>query len=40
MTVSLGMPATPPPTLHARRATRQITLHHPTHPVKVGGDAQ
>jgi (E)-4-hydroxy-3-methylbut-2-enyl-diphosphate synthase len=39
MTVSLGMPAGPPPTLAPRRPTRKITLRHPHHPVEVGGDA-
>lgn len=38
MTISLGMP-TPPPVLAPRRATRQIVLRHPTHEVRVGGDA-
>ena len=38
MTVSLGLP-TPPPVLAPRRPTRQITLRHPTHEVKVGGGA-
>ncbi len=37
MTVELGMPA--PATVAPRRKTRQLTLNHPTHPVKVGGDA-
>ena len=39
MTISLGMPAVPPPVLAPRRKTRQILLKHPTHPVLVGGDA-
>lgn len=39
MTVSLGMPAGPPPVLAERRPTRKITLRHPHHPVEVGGDA-
>ncbi len=39
MTISLGMPATPPPVLAPRRKTRQLLLKHPTHPVLVGGDA-
>ena len=39
MTVSLGMPAGPPPVLAPRRPTRKITLRHPHHPVEVGGDA-
>jgi len=39
MTVSLGMPAGPPPTLAGRKPTRKITLRHPHHPVAVGGDA-
>jgi (E)-4-hydroxy-3-methylbut-2-enyl-diphosphate synthase len=37
MTVELGMPT--PATVAPRRKTRQLTLDHPTHPVKVGGDA-
>ncbi|MCB9412836.1 MAG: flavodoxin-dependent (E)-4-hydroxy-3-methylbut-2-enyl-diphosphate synthase [Actinobacteria bacterium] len=37
MTVELGMPT--PATVAPRRKTRQLTLQHPTHPVKVGGDA-
>ncbi len=39
MTVSLGMPAGPPPVLAPRRPTRKIILRHPHHPVEVGGDA-
>jgi (E)-4-hydroxy-3-methylbut-2-enyl-diphosphate synthase len=39
MTVSLGMPAGPPPVLAPRRPTRKITLRHPHHAVEVGGDA-
>ena len=39
MTISLGMPAVPPPVLAPRRKSRQILLKHPTHPVLVGGDA-
>ncbi|HAN70550.1 MAG TPA: 4-hydroxy-3-methylbut-2-en-1-yl diphosphate synthase, partial [Actinobacteria bacterium] len=39
MSVSLGMPAAPPPVVSPRRPTRQIILRHPTHPVAVGGDA-
>ena len=39
MTVNLGIPSAPPPTVAARRASRQILLRHPTHPVAVGGDA-
>ncbi len=39
MTISLGMPAVPPPVLAPRRTSRQILLKHPTHPVLVGGDA-
>jgi len=39
MSVALGMPELPPPTLAPRRKTRQLTLRHPTHPVLVGGDA-
>lgn len=39
VTINLGLPAAPPPTVSARRPTRQIVLRHPTHPVAVGGDA-
>ena len=39
MTIALGVPAPPPKPLASRRPTRQITLRHPTHPIKVGGDA-
>jgi (E)-4-hydroxy-3-methylbut-2-enyl-diphosphate synthase len=39
VTISLGMPAVPPPVLAPRRTSRQILLKHPTHPVLVGGDA-
>ncbi|MDH4160412.1 MAG: flavodoxin-dependent (E)-4-hydroxy-3-methylbut-2-enyl-diphosphate synthase [Actinomycetota bacterium] len=39
MSISLGMPAPPVRPLSPRRATRQIVLNHPTHPVAVGGDA-
>lgn len=39
MSVSLGLPALPPPVLAPRRATRQILLRHDKHPVAVGGDA-
>lgn len=39
VTISLGMPAVPPPVLAPRRKSRQILLKHPTHPVLVGGDA-
>jgi (E)-4-hydroxy-3-methylbut-2-enyl-diphosphate synthase len=39
MTVNLGMPTLPPPVLAPRRASRQIVLNHPTHPVLVGGNA-
>ena len=39
VTISLGMPAVPPPVLAPRRRSRQILLKHPTHPVLVGGDA-
>ena len=39
MSVTLGMPALPPPPLVARRVSRKIRLNHPTHPVEVGGDA-
>ncbi len=39
MSVALGMPELPPPTLAPRRKSRQLLLRHPTHPVLVGGDA-
>lgn len=39
VTINLGLPAASPPTVSARRPTRQILLRHPTHPVAVGGDA-
>ncbi|HVQ17542.1 MAG TPA: flavodoxin-dependent (E)-4-hydroxy-3-methylbut-2-enyl-diphosphate synthase [Actinomycetes bacterium] len=39
MTIELGVPTTPPQPLAPRRATRRLTLNHPTHPVTVGGDA-
>ena len=39
MTLDLGMPAPPPPVVAPRRVSRQILLRHPTHPVRVGGDA-
>ncbi|MFZ4509680.1 MAG: flavodoxin-dependent (E)-4-hydroxy-3-methylbut-2-enyl-diphosphate synthase [Candidatus Nanopelagicales bacterium] len=39
MSIDLGLPAAPPPTLAPRRLTRQLLLRHPTHPVTVGGDA-
>ena len=39
MSIDLGLPAAPPPTLAPRRPTRQLLLRHPTHPVAVGGDA-
>jgi len=39
MSVTLGMPAVPPPSLAPRRVSRKILLNHPTHPVEVGGDA-
>ncbi|MEY2965275.1 MAG: flavodoxin-dependent (E)-4-hydroxy-3-methylbut-2-enyl-diphosphate synthase [Candidatus Nanopelagicales bacterium] len=39
MSIDLGLPAAPPPTLAPRRVTRQVLLRHPTHPVAVGGDA-
>jgi (E)-4-hydroxy-3-methylbut-2-enyl-diphosphate synthase len=39
MSVGLGLPATPPRPLAARRASRALVLKHPTHPVTVGGDA-
>ena len=37
--VELGLPTPPPRPLAARRATRQLVLQHPTHPVFVGSDA-
>jgi len=37
--IDLGLPTAPPPTVASRRATRQIVLRHPTHPVAVGGGA-
>jgi len=37
--VNLGIPVPPPPVVAPRRASRQILLRHPTHPVAVGGDA-
>jgi len=39
VSIDLGLPAAPPPTLAPRRLTRQLLLRHPTHPVTVGGDA-
>ena len=39
MSISLGMPATPPPVLAPRRKTRKLTLRHHSHPLEVGGDA-
>jgi (E)-4-hydroxy-3-methylbut-2-enyl-diphosphate synthase len=39
VSIDLGLPAAPPPTLAPRRVTRQVILRHPTHPVAVGGDA-
>jgi (E)-4-hydroxy-3-methylbut-2-enyl-diphosphate synthase len=39
VTVNLGIPTPPPPTVAPRRKSRQIVLRHPTHPVAVGGDA-
>jgi (E)-4-hydroxy-3-methylbut-2-enyl-diphosphate synthase len=39
MNVALGMPTLPAPVLAPRRASRQILLRHPTHPVAVGGGA-
>ena len=39
MTVNLGIPSAPPPVVAPRRASRQLLLNHPTHPVRVGGDA-
>ncbi|MEI6620556.1 MAG: flavodoxin-dependent (E)-4-hydroxy-3-methylbut-2-enyl-diphosphate synthase [Actinomycetes bacterium] len=39
MSVALGMPDLPLPTVAPRRKCRQIVLRHPTHPIAVGGDA-
>ncbi|MEI8082061.1 MAG: flavodoxin-dependent (E)-4-hydroxy-3-methylbut-2-enyl-diphosphate synthase [Actinomycetes bacterium] len=39
MSVALGMPDLPLPTVSPRRPCRQVLLRHPTHPVAVGGDA-
>ncbi|MDP1879095.1 MAG: flavodoxin-dependent (E)-4-hydroxy-3-methylbut-2-enyl-diphosphate synthase [Actinomycetota bacterium] len=39
MTINLGIPSAPPPVVAPRRASRQILLNHPTHPVAVGGGA-
>ena len=39
MSVSLGIPATPPPVLAPRRPTRKLVLRHHSHPIEVGGDA-
>ncbi len=38
MSIDLGLPV-PPPVVAPRRASRQILLKHPTHPVAVGGGA-
>jgi (E)-4-hydroxy-3-methylbut-2-enyl-diphosphate synthase len=39
MSVALGMPDLPLPTVAPRRKCRQVVLRHPTHPIAVGGDA-
>ena len=39
VTTSLGIPAVPPRAIAERRASRQILLRHPVHPVPIGGDA-
>lgn len=39
MSVSLGIPSTPPPVLAPRKKTRKLTLRHHNNPVEVGGDA-
>lgn len=39
MSIELGLPSAPPPTVAPRRKSRQIVLRHPTHPVAVGGGA-
>lgn len=39
VSIDLGMPASPPPTVAPRRHTRQLLLKHPTHPVLIGGGA-
>ena len=39
VSISLGMPAAPPPVVAPRRKTRQVLLRHDKHPVAVGGDA-
>jgi (E)-4-hydroxy-3-methylbut-2-enyl-diphosphate synthase len=39
VSIELGMPSAPAPTIAPRRASRQLLLKHPTHPVLVGGDA-
>jgi (E)-4-hydroxy-3-methylbut-2-enyl-diphosphate synthase len=39
VSIDLGLPSAPPPTVAPRRKSRQILLRHPTHPVAVGGDA-
>jgi len=37
--VELGVPSPPPRPLAPRRATRQLVLQHPTHPVVIGSDS-
>ena len=39
MSISLGIPALPPPVLAPRRKTRKLTLRHHSNPIEVGGDA-
>jgi (E)-4-hydroxy-3-methylbut-2-enyl-diphosphate synthase len=39
VSIDLGLPSAPPPTVAPRRVSRQILLRHPTHPVAVGGGA-
>lgn len=39
MSVSLGIPTTPPPVLAPRRPTRKLVLRHHSNPIEVGGDA-
>jgi (E)-4-hydroxy-3-methylbut-2-enyl-diphosphate synthase len=39
VSISLGMPAAPPPVVAPRRKSRQIVLRHDKHSVAVGGDA-
>ena len=39
MSISLGIPAAPPPVLAPRKKTRKLTLRHHSNPVEVGGDA-